>query len=158
MKQSLASRLDILTPKYPAKQLNHSLKLTSKIKLFKRKLLRGYDISIFQKRGNGLKTILEKTGRFNDLSGLYVISSSTGEPLILSTSKSVLADIQLLARAKRVKDKAVLEKVANYYGFTNYKMGRELLLAMKVNWLEITDKTFRLMLRRAMLSEVKFAL
>ncbi|WP_422362160.1 hypothetical protein [Reichenbachiella sp.] len=158
MKHSFVNRLDIIAARYPAKQLNHSLKLTSKIKLFKRKLSSGHDVSIFQKRGNGLKTIMDKTGRLNDLSGLYVISSSTGEPLILSSSKKVLTDIQKLTRAKRVKDKAVLEKVANYYGFSNYKMGRELLLAMKVNWLEITDKTFRLMLRRAMLAEVKFTL
>ncbi|MEP2024513.1 MAG: hypothetical protein ABJH98_11420 [Reichenbachiella sp.] len=158
MKQSIANRLDLITPNYPAKQLNHSLKLTSKIKLFKRKLLRGYDISMFQKKGNGLKTIMEKTGRLNDLSGLYVISSSTGEPLILSSSKKVLADIQQLARGKRAKDKMILEKVAIHYGFHSYKMGRELLLAMKVNWLEVTDKTFRLMLRRAMSAEVKFML
>lgn len=105
-----------------------------------------------------MKTILDKTGRFNDLSGIYVVSSSSGEPLVLSTSKKVLEDIQRLARAKRVKDRRVLEKVASYYGFSNYKMGRELLLAMNVNWLEVTDKTFRLMLKRAMMLHVKFVL
>ncbi|WP_420579837.1 hypothetical protein [Reichenbachiella sp.] len=158
MKHSFLDRPIIIAPKFPAKQLNHSFKLNAKIKLFKQKLLRGYDLSIFQKRGNGLKTIMDKTGRLNDLSGIYVISSATGEPLILSSSKKVLADIQQLARAKRAKDKEALEKVANYYGFASYKMGRELLLGMKVNWLEVTDKSFLLMIKRAMLAEVKFVL
>ncbi|SMD32589.1 hypothetical protein SAMN04488029_0937 [Reichenbachiella faecimaris] len=158
MKHSIINKLDLVAPTYSTKQLNRSKKIISKMELFKRKLLRGFELSLFQKRGNGTKTVMEKTGRLNDLSGVYVVSSSTGKLLILGSAKKVLADIQRLTRAKRVKDKEVLKKVANYYGFTNYKMGEKLLLAMTVNWLEVTDETFKLMLKRAMIPHVKFVL
>lgn len=150
--------MEVVAPSYSAKQLNRSKKIVAKIKLLKRKLLQGYELSLFQKRGNGINTLFQKTGRFNDLSGVFVISSSTGEPLIVGSSKKVLAEIQKLTRGQRVKDKEALEKVALHYGFSNYKMAENLLLAMTVNWLEVTDKTFRLMLKRAMMAEVKFVL
>lgn len=158
MEHSIINKLDVLAPSYSAKQLNRSKKIIAKVNLLKRKLLQGYELSIFQKKGNGINTLIQKTGRLNDLSGVFVISSSTGEPLIVGSSKKVLAEIQKLTRGQRVKDKEALEKVANHYGFTNYNMAKKLLLAMTVNWLEVTDKTFRLMLKRAMMAEVKFVL
>lgn len=150
--------MEAIAPSYSAKQLNRSKKIVAKIKLLKRKLLQGHELSIFQKRGNGINTLFQKTGRLNDLSGVFVISSSTGEPLIVGSSKKVLAEIQKLTRGQRVKDKEALEKVALHYGFSNYKMAENLLLAMTVNWLEVTDKTFRLMLKRAMMPDVKIVL
>ncbi|MDW3211257.1 MAG: hypothetical protein R8N23_15385 [Reichenbachiella sp.] len=158
MEHSIINKLDVLAPNYSAKQLNRSKRIIAKVNLLKRKLLQGYELSIFQKRGNGINTLIQKTGRLNDLSGVFVISSSTGEPLILGSSKKVLAEIQKLTRGRRIKDKEALEKVALHYGFANYKMAKELLLAMTVNWLEVTDKTFRLMLKRAMMSNVKIVL
>lgn len=158
MEHSTVNKLDLITPAYPTKQLNHSLKLGSKVQLFRRKLLNGYDLSFFQKRGNGINALLEHVGRLTDLTGVYIISSPAGEPLVLSSSKKVIIDVQNLARGKRAKDRAVLERVANFYGFSSYVMGRELLLAMKVNWMEVTDKTYRLMLKRAMIPHVRFVL
>ncbi|WP_456459076.1 hypothetical protein [Reichenbachiella sp.] len=158
MEHSIINKLDVLAPSYSAKQLNRSKRIIAKVNLLKRKLLQGHELSIFQKRGNGINTLIQKTGRLNDLSGVFVISSSTGEPLILGSSKKVLVEIQKLTRGQRVKDKEVLEKVANHYGFSNYKMSEKLLLAMTVNWLEVTDKTFRLMLKRAIMPDVKIVL
>lgn len=142
----------------PVKYANYSTKLGAKVKLFRRKIKSGFEVSIFQKRGNGIRTILESVGRMTDLSGLYVISSAAGQPLILGSSKTVLRDIQTLARAKRMKDKLALEKVAQCFGFESYKMGKELLLAATVNWIEVTDKSYRMMLKSAMVPHIKFVL
>ncbi|UXX79107.1 hypothetical protein N7E81_17275 [Reichenbachiella carrageenanivorans] len=142
----------------PIKYANYSSKLGAKVRLFRRKIKTGYDVSIFQKKGNGIRTIQDRIGRMTDLSGLYVVSSATGKPLILGASKTVLRDIQSLARAIRMKDKMALGKVAQHFGFEGYKMGGELLLAATVNWIEVTDKSYRLMLKRAMIPHVKFVL
>lgn len=129
------------------KHKGYSRKVSAKVSLLNEKIKYGYEVSSFQSRGTGIKTLLKMTGRLTDLEGLYVVYSTSGQPLIVGESLKVLQDLQKLSRAARVKDRAALRSLANFYGFENYKMGKELLLATKVNWLEVTDKVLRTMIK-----------
>ena len=110
---------------------------------------KGFPVKTFYKRGNGIKTILYRTGRLADFKGLFVFSSKDGKAVFVKESENVLQEIQQTVRGERVKDRKFLEKIANTYGFNTSLAGQAYLKSMEVKWIEIFQKSKRLALFKA---------
>lgn len=107
---------------------------------------------LFYKQGNGIKTLLDKTGRITDFRGLFVIVSADKRQVIVRESDQVLTEIQKTVRGKRVKDQKLLKRIARLYGFKSALAGQEYLKSMEVKMLEIFDESKRIALAKATLS------
>lgn len=124
--------------------------IPDKIELIKKKTELGYPMHIFCKPGNGIKTLLNSTGRLTDFKGIFVITSLKRNHLVLGDSTCVISEIQKLSRAQREGDKKVLKKLAIHFDCSDYTEGQRILNTATVNWLEIADKTERVLLKRAL--------
>ncbi len=130
----------------------HLLKsrIPDKIELIKKKIEIGYPMSLFNKSGNGTKALLESTGRLTDFKGIFIVTTLENTHLVLGESTQVLQEIQKMSRAKRQKDITLIEKIGNEYGSKDAAQAQEFLNASNVNWIEVADKTERVILKRAL--------
>lgn len=110
---------------------------------------KGFPVKVFYKEGNGIKTLLKRTGRLTDFKGLFVLSSKDGQLTYMKESENVLREIQQLVRGKRKKDQLFLQKIANAYGFDTVLAGQTHLKSMEVKWIEVFQKPKRLALYKA---------
>ncbi|MEP1713113.1 hypothetical protein [Ekhidna sp.] len=69
---------------------------------------RGYPVKVFFRKGNGIKTLLNETGRFYDFKGLFVFSTNDHSHSFVKESDTVLQDIQKTVRGDRAQDREFL--------------------------------------------------
>ncbi|UXP32533.1 hypothetical protein N6H18_00895 [Reichenbachiella agarivorans] len=129
----------------------HSVKtIHPKMRLLKKKMKKGVPLELFFKKGHGMKTIMDKTGRLMDFKGVFVISSMDDSFLLAGISDRVLTDIQHLTRSTRKKDQIVLDKITQHFGFHTVMTGQRFLRSMTVSWLEIASEADRFLFGRAL--------
>lgn len=116
-------------------------------KILKHKLKqRGFSVRFFYEKGNGIKSLLDKTGRLTDFRGLFLFSQPKSRFVYVRESDHVLHDIQQTVRGERQKDEQFLRKIAGQYGFRSALAGQEYLKSMEVRWIEVFQKSKRLSL------------
>ncbi|MBU2913826.1 MULTISPECIES: hypothetical protein [Reichenbachiella] len=135
------------------KYFNRSF-VEANLRLFRAKLDKGFPLTAFYKKGNGIKTILNHTGRFTDFKGVFFIVDYRNTPILASESKHVIQDIQNLVRGRRVKDRKYLKKLSQKYGYSTLLAGQEYMKDMHVNWIELPDQAERILLRKFLKPEV----
>ncbi len=116
---------------------------STKYKLLLRKTYHGFKLEMFYRKGNGLKTLLSRVGRFLDFEGIYAIVNTNNQIVAISESESILRDVQNLARGTRKKDERLLEAISSKLGYKTSLAAQEYLRGMRVCWLEIINKSER---------------
>lgn len=143
----------------PIVQSSNSQNLvSSKLALLTQRMQKGFSMEFFYTQGVGLQSVLAHVGRLSDFKGVFVIVDDMRKPIIVGESKHVIQEILKLAKSTRVKDQELLKEIALRYGLQTSLAGLEHLKSMEVNWLEVTSKTERLMLKRAMTSKSVFTI
>lgn len=133
----------------------YRLKSVNKKKLMlQKKSKRAVPVQEFQKKGNGMVYLKSKVGRLTDFKGIFLVHDRSKRIILAKSSKNVLQDLQKLARGKRAKDKRLLKKVANYFGYLTTLAGSQYLRSMRVSWIEIADDIERAMVLNRFQREV----
>ena len=132
--------------------------IPDKIELIKKKIEKGYPMDMFHRSGNGIKTLIKSSGRLTDFKGIFIITNGDKTNLVLGDSINVIFELQKLSRAQRVKDKELLHNLGLHFGGSNHLDGQEILNAASVNWIEVADKTERVLVKRALRRTAMFTL
>ena len=112
----------------------------------------GYRVDQFHKKGNGIKSLLQSTGRLTDFKGLFIFFKPDNFKVFVGESENVLREIQKIARCQRKKDQDYLMNIAESNGLNTIEDGQSYLLTMNVHWIEIIQRNKRLTLCRAIQS------
>jgi hypothetical protein len=114
---------------------------------------KGFPVNMFFQKGNGIKTLLKKTGRLSDFRGIFLFVPKNRKLFLVLESENVLKEIQKIVRGKRKKDKAFLREIANIYGYKSALAGRAFLKSMDAFWVEVFRKPRRLRLLKTLKSK-----
>lgn len=71
-----------------------SEKILKQVRILRRKCRTSFPLEMFFEEGNGLKALKERTGRFSDFKGVFVITGPKDKPFYVSSSKTILKEVQ----------------------------------------------------------------
>ncbi len=77
--------------------------------------------------------------KYNDLRGVFLITSIAMGPIMVKDSKNILMDLHQLMNGEQAEDKENLIKIALLFGYASTVVGKQCLGSMRIGWIESND-------------------